>query len=102
MIATLLRCLGASLALHVTVLGTLYFASEALFRKSPNLAAILVSTTGFLWFLGHSLMVTRLAERRLGVARRATAIGITVGISVFELVVVFVVMVIRALLAWQA
>lgn len=101
MIATLLRCLGASLALHVSVLGTLYFASEALFRRSADLAAILVSTTGFLWFLGHSLLVTRLAERRLGPNRRTTAIAITVGITAFELVAVFVFMVVRALLAWQ-
>lgn len=101
MIATLLRCLGASLALNVTVLGSLYFASEALFRRSPNLAAILVSSTGFFWFLGHSLMVTRLAERQLGPNRRTAAIGVTVGITTFELVAVFVFMVVRALLAWQ-
>jgi hypothetical protein len=94
--------LGVSLTLHVTVLGALYFASEALFRRSPNLAAILVSTTGFLWFGAHSMLVTRVAERRLGgVARRGTAIAITVGLTLFELAAVLVTLIVRALLAWQ-
>lgn len=87
--------------MNVSIMVALRFASEAAYARSPNVAAALVSTVGFLWFLSHSLLVTRVGERLLGPGRRGSAIAITVALTFVQIFAVLVLIAVRALSQFQ-
>ncbi len=86
--------------MNVTIAVALRFVSEAVFARSPNAAAIIVSTTGFFWFLSHSLLITRVGEKKLN-GDRTRAIAITVGLTLVQVIGVLVFIAFRAFAQFQ-
>ena len=100
MFSTILCCLLLSVTMNATIAFALKHASEAAFARSPNLAAGLVSTVGFFWFLSHSLLITRVGEKLLG-GRRNAAIAITVGLTFVQMFALMVYVIVQAFLQFR-
>jgi len=101
MISIIARCAALSLTMNVAIMIALRFGSEAVFARSANAAAALVSTVSFFWFLSHSLIVTRVGERLLGPGRRGSAIAITVALTFVQIFAVLVLVAVRAFMQFQ-
>jgi hypothetical protein len=91
----------ASLSIHVGALGLLKVIIERVTRGAPNPSAIVVSIVGFFWFGAHAIGVTRVGERVLGGHRRASAIAITVTLTLLELGAVLVWTLWRTYATWR-